>query len=128
MVSAGFTLEHCGGVVVFEAPLELDDEVTVSGKYLTVVQHGGFFNWSAELELETSDITTFQSAGWKETWRQSKGLQLAQRDIGAMRSFLQGWVKRWSLPCIPMRELPSSGMRALASFPQTVSRQQWMTS
>jgi len=59
VVSAGFTLEHCGGVVVFEAPLEPEDEVTVSGKYLMVEQHGGFFKWPAELELETSGITTF---------------------------------------------------------------------
>ncbi|WP_227765050.1 hypothetical protein [Zhaonella formicivorans] len=90
VVSAGFTLEHCGGVVVFEAPLELDDEVTVSGKYLTVAQHGGFFNWSAELELETSDITTFQSAGWKENLATVKGFTASAERYWGDEEFFAG--------------------------------------
>ena len=72
-VTTGFSLEHCGGVVVFELPLELDDVVTVSGKHFTVAQHGGFFNWSADLELDTSEVTTFQSGGWKESQPTVKG-------------------------------------------------------
>lgn len=90
VVSAGFTLEHCGGMVVFEAPLEPEDEVTVSGKYLMVEQHGGFFNWSAELELETSDITTFQSAGWKENLPTVKGFTASAEDYWGDEEFFAG--------------------------------------
>lgn len=72
-VSIGFTIEHCGGVIVFDDPLTVDDIVTVSGEYLNVQQHGGFFNWSADLEQETGDITTFESGGWKENLPTVKG-------------------------------------------------------
>jgi len=76
-VSTGFSIEYCGGVVVFETALDPLDEVTISGSYLIVSQHGGFFNWSAELEMETSDVTTFQSAGWKENLPTIKGFSVS---------------------------------------------------
>lgn len=93
VVSIGFTLEYCGGVVVFEAPLEPEDVVTVSGKYLTVAQHGGFFNWSADLELETSDITTFQSAGWKENLPTVKGFTASAESYWGDEEFFAGMGK-----------------------------------
>ncbi len=62
----GFELEYCGGVVVFEEAKDGDDVILVSGKSLTVEQHGGFFDWSAELGMETPETTTFMSNGWKE--------------------------------------------------------------
>lgn len=70
--------------------VELDDEVTVSGKYLTVVQHGGFFNWSADLELETSDITTFQNAGWKENLPTVKGFTASAESYWGDEEFYAG--------------------------------------
>jgi len=64
--ASGYQLEHCGGVVVFDEAKDGDDEVLISGSALVVEQHGGFFNWSAELGMETPETTTFMSNGWKE--------------------------------------------------------------
>jgi len=72
-VSAGFELEHCGGIVVFAAALTAEDIVTVSGMSLTVTQRGGFFNWTCELSSDNSEVTTFQSQGWKENLPTIKG-------------------------------------------------------
>lgn len=72
-VTTGFTLERAGGFVVFEDTLEVGDAVTVSGKALTLVQAGGFFNWSIDGDGEDAEATTFQSQGWKEFVRTLKG-------------------------------------------------------
>jgi hypothetical protein len=69
VITAGFTLERAGGFVAFDAPLLIEDVVTVSGKALTLVQCGGFFNWSADPKGEDADATTFASGGWKEFQR-----------------------------------------------------------
>ncbi len=72
-ITAGFTLEHAGGFVVFDEALGVDDEVTVSGKALTLIQAGGFFNWSIDGDGEDAEATTFASQGWKEFVRTLKG-------------------------------------------------------
>lgn len=74
-IVAGFTLEHAGGFVVFDETLILDveDKVTVSGKALTLIQAGGFFNWSIDGDGEDAEATTFASQGWKEFVRTLKG-------------------------------------------------------
>ncbi|MDA8212160.1 MAG: hypothetical protein M0021_09825 [Clostridia bacterium] len=63
--TTGFTIEYAGGVVVFDTALTTE-VITVSGSSLTVAQSGGFFNWSADMGADMSDITTFMSSGWKE--------------------------------------------------------------
>jgi hypothetical protein len=73
LVSAGFEIEHCGGVIVFTSALAAEDTVTVSGMSISIAQRGGFFNWSLELKSDTSDITTFQSEGFKENLPTVKG-------------------------------------------------------
>jgi len=65
-VASGFTLEYAGGYVVFDEDLGVDDEVTVSGKALTLIQAGGFFNWSVDGDADDAEATTFESQGWKE--------------------------------------------------------------
>jgi len=72
-VSSGWWIEHLGGTVNFISPLDPQDEVTVSGKRVIVEQAGGFFNWSVELKADISDITTFESGGFKETLPTIKG-------------------------------------------------------
>ena len=72
-VSTGFVLEYAGGFVVFDEALGVDDEVTVSGKALTLIQAGGFFNWSIDGDGEDAEATTFASQGWKEFVRTLKG-------------------------------------------------------
>lgn len=71
--TTGFTLEHPGGVVVFEVARAVGDTVTVSGSYVAVTQVGGVFNWSLDLEHDTAEVTTFASAGWKEFLATIKG-------------------------------------------------------
>ena len=72
-VEAGFTLEHAGGYIVFNSALNAGDEVTVSGKALTLIQAGGFFNWSIDGDADDAEATTFESGGWKEFARTLKG-------------------------------------------------------
>jgi hypothetical protein len=72
-VTSGFILESVGGTVVFEEARDIYDEVTVSGKALTLVQAGGFFNWNLDGDGEDVDATTFASEGWKEFVRTLKG-------------------------------------------------------
>ncbi|MBC7340889.1 MAG: hypothetical protein H5U02_00285 [Clostridia bacterium] len=73
VITTGFTLERAGGYVVFDAPLLDTDVVTVSGQALTLVQCGGFFNWSVDMEAEDAEATTFASGGWKEYISTVKG-------------------------------------------------------
>ena len=72
-VLTGFTLEHAGGYIVFNNALDAGDEVTVSGKALTLIQAGGFFNWSIDGDADDAEATTFESQGWKEFARTLKG-------------------------------------------------------
>jgi hypothetical protein len=72
-ITAGFILERAGGVVAFNAALEETDVVTVSGKSLSLIQAGGFFNWSIDGDSEDADATTFESQGWKENVRVLNG-------------------------------------------------------
>jgi hypothetical protein len=72
-VTSGFILESVGGIVVFEEARDIYDEVTVSGKALTLAQAGGFFNWNLDGDGEDVDATTFASEGWKEFVRTLKG-------------------------------------------------------
>jgi hypothetical protein len=65
-ITAGFHLEYAGGVVVFDEALLGTDSITVSGKYVTVAQAGGMFNWSVDLSIDTQEKTTFVSGDWKE--------------------------------------------------------------
>lgn len=65
VITSGFKLEYAGGYVVFDTPLQTTDVVTVSGKALTMLQCGGFFNWSVDLKAETKEVTDFNSNGWK---------------------------------------------------------------
>jgi hypothetical protein len=73
IVTTGFTVERVGGFVVFDEALDPLDEVTVSGKALTLIQAGGFFNWSVDGDGDDTEATTFQSQGWKEFVRTLNG-------------------------------------------------------
>jgi hypothetical protein len=64
--TSGFTVETVGGVIVFASALAPDDAVTVSGKYVTVLQPAGFFNWSVQTSVKTLETTCFESNEWDE--------------------------------------------------------------
>jgi len=72
-VTSGFTLERAGGYVVFDEARGAEEVVTVSGEALTLVQCGGFFNWSVDTDAEVPEATTFASSGWKEFQQVLKG-------------------------------------------------------
>ena len=72
-ITSGFTLERAGGFVVFDEALTAEDEVTVSGETLTLIQAGGFFNWSVDTDSEDAEATTFESGGFKEFEQVLKG-------------------------------------------------------
>jgi len=61
-----YTIEYAGGYVEF-AVSQGASAITVSGKYLTLAQAGGFFNWSLDLSMDIGDVTTFASGGWKQS-------------------------------------------------------------
>ena len=66
-ITTGFTLEYAGGYVVFTESQLLTDVITVTGKYLTLKQAGGCFNWSLDQQTETKDVTKYETTGtWKE--------------------------------------------------------------
>lgn len=62
-----YRVEYVGGHVVFHTPQPAGTQVRVSGAYFTVVQIGGFFEWSLDFERETEDVTTFDFQGWAES-------------------------------------------------------------
>jgi hypothetical protein len=66
VVSSGYSVDYIGGTVIFDAALLNTDTVTITGSYLTVSQVASFFNWSVDMSGDTTEITTFASAGWKE--------------------------------------------------------------
>jgi hypothetical protein len=68
-----YDIEYAGGYIKFKTPNITSDVITASGAALTVSQSGGFFNWSADLETDTADSTTFASNGWKESIATVKG-------------------------------------------------------
>ena len=65
-VTAGFSIEYAGGIVVFDAALGASDLVRVSGKYYTPVEWGQLLNWKMDVGADMVDITTFSSGGVKQ--------------------------------------------------------------
>lgn len=63
---SGYTFEYAGGYVEFDTPLEETDVVTISGKYLALIDAGGMYSWTIDTEATIEDVTTFASNGNKE--------------------------------------------------------------
>ena len=60
-----FTAVYAGGRITFDTPLTGTEAVTVSGKYYTMEQQGGFTNWSLDQSSNLADSTAFEGNGWK---------------------------------------------------------------
>lgn len=71
------TIDHVGGRITFATPLAGTEAVTVSGKYWTVAEVAGFYNWSLDLTADMEDSTTFQSNGWREFTPTLKGFTVS---------------------------------------------------
>lgn len=59
------TIEYAGGYIEFDSALTGTETVTVTGGYLTVSQVAGFFSWSADVNSDMQESTTFGDS-WKE--------------------------------------------------------------
>jgi len=74
---SGVTIDYIGGRITFDTPLAGTEAVTVSGKYWTVSELAGFYNWSLDLTADMEDSTTFASAGWREFTPTLKGFTIS---------------------------------------------------
>lgn len=57
-VTSGYSIEYAGGNIIFETS-QGASTITVSGKYFTVAEVGGFYNYKVNIEKTMVDITTF---------------------------------------------------------------------
>lgn len=61
-----YTVEYIGGHIVFAVARNPAHLFRVSGKSFSLLQVGGGFGWAADLKLDTEEVTTFESGGFKE--------------------------------------------------------------
>lgn len=64
-VASGFTVQHAGGIIVFNEA-DADREVRVSGSAYELEEKLGFFSWTLTFDVTMHDATDFQSDGWVE--------------------------------------------------------------
>ena len=57
-----YTLQHAGGVIVFDSPLGAGDIVRISGAYLPVAQVARATEWSLDIEKSIEQDTEFGSS------------------------------------------------------------------
>lgn len=77
VLETGVTIDYIGGRITFDTPLSGSEAVTVSGKYWTVSELAGFYNWSLDLSADMEDCTDFQSNGWREFVPTLKGFTIS---------------------------------------------------
>ena len=63
-ITTGFTVEYAGGNIVFTVS-QGTALFRVGGKYFTLTQVGGGFNWKLDAENDMLEVTDFQANGWK---------------------------------------------------------------
>jgi hypothetical protein len=84
--TTGFHIEYPGGVVVFDSALT-SEVITVSGKYFTVEQCAGFFNWKLDPKNELKDVTVFGDT-WKKQEVTLKGWSASAEGYWADETYL----------------------------------------
>ena len=73
----GVTIDYIGGRITFDTPLAGTETVTVSGKYWTVSELAGFYNWSLDIVADLEDSTTFADNGWRAFTPTLKGFNIS---------------------------------------------------
>lgn len=73
----GVTIDYIGGRITFDTPLVGTEAVTVSGKYWTVSELAGFYNWTLDIIADLEDSTTFADAGWRSFVPTLKGFNIS---------------------------------------------------
>jgi hypothetical protein len=64
-VATGYTVQHCGGRIIFNTALTAGTQVQVSASAYTVTEVASMYNWELEIEQEQEETTGFGS-GWTE--------------------------------------------------------------
>jgi hypothetical protein len=73
----GVTIDYVGGRITFDTPLAGTETVTVSGKYWTVSELAGFYNWTLDIVADLEDSTTFADSGWRAYTPTLKGFNIS---------------------------------------------------
>jgi hypothetical protein len=73
----GITIDYVGGRITFDTPLAGTETVLVSGKYWTVSELAGFYNWSLDIVADLEDSTTFADSGWRAYTPTLKGFNIS---------------------------------------------------
>jgi len=84
----GVTIDYVGGRITFDTPLAGTETVTVSGKYWTVSELAGFYNWSLDLNADLEDSTTFAGNGWRTFVPTLKGFTVSAESFWQDEKFL----------------------------------------
>jgi hypothetical protein len=58
-VTTGFTVQYCGGFIIFDSANLNTDEITVTGKYYAYEKAAGIKSYSAKLGWKTADTTAY---------------------------------------------------------------------
>ena len=84
----GVTIDHIGGRITFDTPLAGTETVTVSGKYWTVSELAGFYNWTLDIVADLEDSTTFADNGWRAFTPTLKGFNISAESFWQDEKFL----------------------------------------
>ena len=64
-VASGFTVQHAGGIVVFDEA-DATRDVRVSGYAYELEEKMGFFSWTLTIDVVQHEVANFQTDGWVE--------------------------------------------------------------
>lgn len=84
----GITVDYVGGRITFDTPLAGTETVLVSGKYWTVSELAGFYNWTLDIVADLEDSTTFADAGWRAYTPTLKGFNISAESFWQDDKFL----------------------------------------
>ena len=84
----GVTIDYVGGRITFDTPLAGTETVTVSGKYWTVSELAGFYNWTLDIVADLEDSTTFADSGWRAFTPTLKGFNISAESFWQDDKFL----------------------------------------
>ena len=84
----GVTIDYVGGRITFDTPLAGTETVTVSGKYWTVSELAGFYNWTLDIVADLEDSTTFADSGWRAYTPTLKGFNISAESFWQDDKFL----------------------------------------
>lgn len=65
-ITSGFTIRYIGGMITFSVANNPLDVITVSGKSFNLVEAGGFYKWTVNIERNEVDLNKFGNNGWAE--------------------------------------------------------------